>query len=77
MMSMLRSNQRNSMGFYSSLVVDVCKIALFPSLKNASQLVASSPNFGQVRKKATAFKFPSCFFPQLQEDVALQGDVTM
>ena len=59
---MLRSNQRNSMGFYSSLVVDVCKIALFPSLKNASQLVASSPNFGQVAQESDSVQISQLFF---------------
>jgi len=61
-MSMVRSNQRNSMGFYSSLVVDVCKIALFPSLKNASQLVASSPNFGQVAQESDSVQISQLFF---------------
>ena len=61
-MSMLRSNQCNSMGFYSSSVVDVCKIALFPSLKNASQLVASSPNFGQVAQESDSVQISQLFF---------------
>ena len=59
---MLWSNQRNSMGFYSSSVVDVCKIALFPSLKNASQLVASSPNFGQVAQESDSIQISQLHF---------------
>ena len=53
------------MGFYSSSVVDVCE--------NASQPVASSPNFGGAKKKQHS-NFLG-IFSQLQEDVTLQGDV--
>ena len=57
MMSMLQSNQRNSMGFYSSFVVDVCEIAFFPSLQTAGQLVAESPNYNkQLQEDVTTWK---------------------
>jgi hypothetical protein len=44
MMLMLQSHQRNYRGFYSLSVVELYKIVV----QNASQLVASSPNVGQV-----------------------------